>query len=78
MSFLPYNNLQFHRVDKLGWYQESTLIIEKKRVQKQEPMTIGHTLLTEDVSCIFKGICLGMHLTGCFARNYSNVTSLGA
>ena len=78
MSFLRYNNLQFHRADKLGWYQEPTIIKEKKKVQMQEPMTIGHRLLTEDVSCIFKEICVGMHVTGCFARNYSSVTSLGA
>ena len=33
VPFLRYN-LQFHRVDKLGWCQESTLMIEKKNVQK--------------------------------------------
>ena len=50
VSFVGYNNLQFHRVDELERYHESTLIIEKKG--------------TEDVSCLLKGYALGCMLQG--------------
>ena len=48
MSFLWYN-LQFHCVDKLGWCQESTLIKKKG---------------TKDVLCLFKEICVRIHVAG--------------
>ena len=50
VSFVGYNNLQFHRVDELEWYHKSTLIIEKKG--------------TEDVSRLLKEYALGCMLQG--------------